>query len=171
MTTIAAMTALVVLVGLLSVRLVGDQQALVVTRGGVRRRLHGPGPALVAPLLDSVRRVDTGTRQRWDAATATTADGVQARLEAGYALRVADPMTAPPDADGLVAGLVEDRLRSLIASAAASDLPSRGDDLAWFPDSFVPGVLVERVSVVDADVAVTPELRRLLRRSRGAAWT
>jgi len=163
--------AVVLVVAVAFVRFVGHQQELVVTRHGRPIRTRGPGPALVVPLLESGRRIDTAVRRQWTAVTAVTADGARAHLQVEYAVRVTNPVAAPEDADDLVADEVENRVRQGISRVLARDLPDGGDPLPWAPESFAPGVVVEHITVNSADIAVTPELRRLLVPATGRAWT
>jgi regulator of protease activity HflC (stomatin/prohibitin superfamily) len=170
-TVLVALAVAGVLLVLASVRPIPAQHRLVVSRRGEPVRVAGPGLAMVVPLLESSRQVDTSTRHAWEGVSARTADGATARLQVEYALRVTDPVVAPVDVDAQVADAVQGRLRHAIADTRAGDLPDSGFDPGWEPGSFVPGVAVEHVAVTSSDVAVTPELRRLLGPARSAAWT
>lgn len=105
------------------------------------------------------------TRQRWGTAAATTADGVEARLEVAYVVRSDD---AGVDHD--VQDRIEDLVRALITSSRVSELPVRGDRPALPVESFGPHVHVEHLVVTISDVVVSPELRRLTT-AHPAPWT
>lgn len=158
---LALLAAAAVLV-LASTRRVRPDERLVVVRPGRPARTAGPGITWVIPLLDSTQRVGTEPRERWAVAKATTIDGVTARVQVEFSVRVVEPEVAPRDVDQQVVDAVEDALRHEIGRRTVADLPTAGDDPAWAPEAFLPGVLVEHAVVISSDVVVTSELRRLV---------
>ena len=102
---------------------------------------------------DEVRRL-----HHWAVASATTVDGVRARVTVDYTLRIEDN----PDADLVVLDdLIENSLRGLIAVTSVAGLPAPGVVPDWqvaLPD----GVVIESAVVTTADVEVSAELRRLV---------
>lgn len=143
-------------------RVVEPGQCLVVRRGGLVVRSHGPGLAYVVPLLESGDRVETGTQHRWAVASATSVDGVTARLHVEYTVTVTDPASAPRDLEERVLDTVEDAVRQKVRSRPLAALPGSGDAAPWVPPDPVEGVRLDRAVVVAAEVAVSGELRRLV---------
>lgn len=144
------------------VRLVEPGQCLVVRRAGRVVRSHGPGLAYVVPLLESAERVEVGTQHRWAVASATTLDGVTARLHVEFTISVTEPTTAPEDLDERVTDLAEEAIRRRVRSRSLAVLPGAGDAATWISETPVPGVRVGHAVVVAAEVAVSGELRRLV---------
>jgi hypothetical protein len=98
----------------------------------------------------------------WAVATATTADGVRARLTVDFTAVVTGSdveLTAIVDA-------IEAALRDLVVRSEVADLPDPGDEPAWFVD-LPEGVSVDHAVVTTADVEVSAELRRLVTSRQG----
>lgn len=144
------------------IRVVEAGQRLVVRRGEEVVRTSGSGLAFVVPLLETAQRVDLESHHRWTVASATTADGVSARLHVEFTITVTDPASAPADADAQVLDAVEDAVRRRVRSRTVAALPGAGDAAPWLPESPVLGVRLGHGVVASADVQVTGELRRLV---------
>jgi len=135
----------------ISLRRVGPDEGLVIERLGNVTRTAGPGWTVVLPILERGRRVDTAPRHRWAVVTTNTSDGANAHVRLEYVERIGE-ITDAAQIDGEVQVAVEERLREHVAGRTAEDLPAVGQTLDWPPDSFVPGVLVERAEVTVCEV-------------------
>lgn len=105
------------------------------------------------PSRREVRRL-----HHWAVTSATTTDGVRARLAVDYTVRIEG---RPELALSTVDDLVEEGLRELVATTGVAGLPAPGDVPAWQVD-LPHGVVVETAVVTMADVEVSAELRRLV---------
>ena len=154
---------LVAAVVAISLRRVGPDERLVIQRSGKVTRTAGPGWAVVVPVLENSRRVDTTPRHRWAVATTNTSDGANAHVRVEYVENIVD-ITDAGQLDGDVQVAVEPRLHEHITSRPASELPAVGQALDWPADSFGAGVLVERAEVTVCEVqgigAFTREVNR-----------
>ncbi|PUA80050.1 hypothetical protein [Nocardioides currus] len=117
----------------------------------------------VLRLLSSRERPSLEPRHRVVVATATTADGVTAHLQATYVLTVLDAQDAGPGPDEFVDTQLGSRLRHLIAERLVGELPITGESVDDLIGDGLPGVRIEHVTVASTDVVVSPELRRLVR--------
>jgi hypothetical protein len=94
----------------------------------------------------------------WAVATATTADGIRARLTVDFTASV-DPGT---DVDlTAVVDAAEAALRDLVVTSEVSALPDPGDEPDWEVD-LPEGAAIVNAVVTTADVEVSAELRRLV---------
>lgn len=116
---------------------------------------------MAARFLRHLSGTANAPRHRIVVATATTADGVTAHLQASYLLTVADAAAAGRDVDEVVEARLESGLRHLIATHPVSELPISGEAVDVVAEAIV-GVRIEHLTVESADVVVSPALRRLV---------
>lgn len=94
----------------------------------------------------------------WAVASATTADGVRARLTVDFTVALDVEAAAELAA---VVDAAEASLRDLVVTSEVAALPDPGDEPAWVVD-LPDGVTLEHAVVTTADVEVSAELRRLV---------
>jgi regulator of protease activity HflC (stomatin/prohibitin superfamily) len=164
-----------VLVGLVAaaVRVVPEQQRLVICRLGRVVRTAGPGLVGHLPLVERVTAVSVAPAKLRLTVSASTRDGVPVLLVATAACRVTAPglsLLASPDPETATAAAVESRLaRDVSRTELAALLDACADLESSIPAAISPvtatwGVQVTGLEVTHTEAALTPEPLRCARR-------
>lgn len=160
-----AAAGLAVLLMASGVRLIHEDEQAVVRRPGARPRVADPGLLWHLPVVGSVTRFPSTPWHSLTVVRASTADGVTVHLEAEATLRFTDAALIGPDSRAVAQESLEEALRRYVTANRLDVLPGAGDLLE--PSvGLPPGVALVRIIVTGCDAEVTPELRRLVRRTR-----
>ena len=119
-----------------ALRVVDDDHVLVVRRLGVFHRVAQPGAHVVLPGIEATTLVALGPRRITAAVAASTADGLEVRLEATAVERIVDPVLAIRSGESYrmqVSDVMSAVLAEYAATTTASDLQLKpgGVQLQW----------------------------------------
>ncbi|MFC9329838.1 slipin family protein [Kitasatospora sp. NPDC057015] len=171
----------IVVVGLLwlatGVRVVQQYERGVVFRlGRVLGRVRQPGPALLIPVLDRMRKVNVQViTMPVPAQEGITRDNVSVRVDAVVYFRVVDPVLATVDVQNYsfaMSQVAQTSLRSVIGKSELDDLLSgrenlhRGLELMLESPALGWGVHIDRVEI--KDVALPDSMKRSMARQAEA---
>ncbi|WP_431677602.1 SPFH domain-containing protein [Kitasatospora sp. KL5] len=176
-----AVLAIIVGVGLLwlitGVRVVQQYERGVVFRlGQVRRQVRGPGPTLLIPVVDRMRKVNVQViTMPVPAQEGITRDNVSVRVDAVVYFRVVEPIRATVDVQNYMFAMsqvAQTSLRSIIGKSELDDLLSgreglhRGLELMLESPAVGWGVHIDRVEI--KDVALPDSMKRSMARQAEA---
>lgn len=117
--------------------------------------------SLAAVGLAGLRRSRSGTTRHHEIATRTTsADGTTVRLRVRATLTL-EPLVSP-GATARQLDAMNESLRCLVQQRDLLGLPGLGDQVTELAAATEPGIRVDAVRVIGADVELTRELRRLV---------
>ena len=159
------------------VRVVQQYERGVVFRlGRVRARVCQPGPALLIPLVDRMRKVNVQViTMPVPAQDGITRDNVSVRVDAVVYFRVVDPVLATVDVQNYtfaMSQVAQTSLRSIIGKSELDDLLSgrenlhRGLELMLESPALGWGVHIDRVEI--KDVALPDSMKRSMARQAEA---
>ncbi|MEU9133597.1 SPFH domain-containing protein [Kitasatospora sp. NPDC048540] len=173
--------ALVVVLGALwlatGVRVVQQYERGVVFRlGRVHGQVRGPGPAVLVPVVDRMRKVNVQViTMPVPAQEGITRDNVSVRVDAVVYFRVVDPVRATVDVQNYafaMSQVAQTSLRSIIGKSELDDLLSgrenlhRGLELMLESPALGWGVHIDRVEI--KDVALPDSMKRSMARQAEA---
>lgn len=176
-----AVLAIIVGAGLLwmltGVRVVQQYERGVVFRlGQVRGQVRGPGPTLLIPLVDRMRKVNVQViTMPVPAQEGITRDNVSVRVDAVVYFRVVEPIRATVDVQNYMFAMsqvAQTSLRSIIGKSDLDDLLSgrenlhRGLELMLESPAVGWGVHIDRVEI--KDVALPDSMKRSMARQAEA---
>ncbi|WP_078661214.1 slipin family protein [Streptomyces sp. NRRL B-24484] len=176
-----AVLAIIVGAGLLwlltGVRIVQQYERGVVFRlGQVRGQVRGPGPTLLIPLIDRMRKVNVQViTMPVPAQEGITRDNVSVRVDAVVYFRVVEPIRATVDVQNYtfaMSQVAQTSLRSIIGKSDLDDLLSgrenlhRGLELMLESPAVGWGVHIDRVEI--KDVALPDSMKRSMARQAEA---
>ncbi|MCU7825754.1 slipin family protein [Kitasatospora sp. DSM 101779] len=176
-----AVLAIIVGAGLLwmltGVRVVQQYERGVVFRlGQVRGQVRGPGPTLLIPLVDRMRKVNVQViTMPVPAQEGITRDNVSVRVDAVVYFRVVEPIRATVDVQNYMFAMsqvAQTSLRSIIGKSELDDLLSgrenlhRGLELMLESPAVGWGVHIDRVEI--KDVALPDSMKRSMARQAEA---
>ncbi|MEV8096571.1 slipin family protein [Kitasatospora sp. NPDC085879] len=176
-----AVLAIIVGLGLLwlltGVRIVQQYERGVVFRlGQVRGQVRGPGPTLLIPLVDRMRKVNVQViTMPVPAQEGITRDNVSVRVDAVVYFRVIEPIRATVDVQNYMFAMsqvAQTSLRSIIGKSELDDLLSgrenlhRGLELLLESPAVGWGVHIDRVEI--KDVALPDSMKRSMARQAEA---
>ncbi|GAA0702381.1 slipin family protein [Kitasatospora atroaurantiaca] len=176
-----AILAVIVGLGLLwlvtGVRVVQQYERGVVFRlGRVRGAVKGPGPTLLIPVVDRMRKVNVQViTMPVPAQEGITRDNVSVRVDAVVYFRVVDPVLATVDVQNYtfaMSQVAQTSLRSIIGKSELDDLLSgrenlhRGLELMLESPALGWGVHIDRVEI--KDVALPDSMKRSMARQAEA---
>ncbi|WP_406195875.1 SPFH domain-containing protein [Kitasatospora sp. NBC_01560] len=159
------------------VRVVQQYERGVIFRlGRVRRQVRQPGPALLLPIVDRMRKVNVQViTMPVPAQEGITRDNVSVRVDAVVYFRVVDPVLATVDVQNYtfaMSQVAQTSLRSIIGKSELDDLLSgrenlhRGLELMLESPALGWGVHIDRVEI--KDVALPDSMKRSMARQAEA---
>ncbi|MFD9124121.1 SPFH domain-containing protein [Kitasatospora sp. NPDC059571] len=176
-----AILAIIIGLGLLwlvsGVRVVQQYERGVVFRlGKVRGAVRGPGPTLLIPVVDRMRKVNVQViTMPVPAQEGITRDNVSVRVDAVVYFRVVEPIRATVDVQNYtfaMSQVAQTSLRSIIGKSELDDLLSgrenlhRGLELMLESPAVGWGVHIDRVEI--KDVALPDSMKRSMARQAEA---
>ncbi|MFI6445817.1 slipin family protein [Kitasatospora sp. NPDC050543] len=177
MALVVGLVALVLLWLATGVRVVQQYERGVVFRlGRVHRQVRQPGPTLLVPLVDRMRKVNVQViTMPVPAQEGITRDNVSVRVDAVVYFRVVDPVLATVDVQNYgfaMSQVAQTSLRSIIGKSELDDLLSgrenlhRGLELMLESPAVGWGVHIDRVEI--KDVALPDSMKRSMARQAEA---
>ncbi|GAA2839162.1 slipin family protein [Kitasatospora sp. CM 4170] len=177
MVVLAGLAALAVLWLATGVRVVQQYERGVVFRlGRVRGVVRQPGPTLLVPIVDRMRKVNVQVvTMPVPAQEGITRDNVSVRVDAVVYFRVVDPVLATVDVQNYafaMSQVAQTSLRSIIGKSELDDLLSgrenlhRGLELMLESPAVGWGVHIDRVEI--KDVALPDSMKRSMARQAEA---
>ncbi|MFC8452831.1 slipin family protein [Kitasatospora sp. NPDC057223] len=177
MAVLVVIAALGVLWFATGVRVVQQYERGVVFRlGRVRGRVRQPGPALLIPIVDRMRKVNVQVvTMPVPAQDGITRDNVSVRVDAVVYFRVVDPVLATVDVQNYafaMSQVAQTSLRSIIGKSELDDLLSgrenlhRGLELMLESPTVGWGIHIDRVEI--KDVALPDSMKRSMARQAEA---
>ncbi len=177
MAVLVVIAALGVLWFATGVRVVQQYERGVVFRlGRVRRKVRQPGPALLIPIVDRMRKVNVQVvTMPVPAQDGITRDNVSVRVDAVVYFRVVDPVLATVDVQNYgfaMSQVAQTSLRSIIGKSELDDLLSgrenlhRGLELMLESPTVGWGIHIDRVEI--KDVALPDSMKRSMARQAEA---
>ncbi|WP_329494090.1 slipin family protein [Kitasatospora herbaricolor] len=152
------------------------ERGVVFRLGRVRGRVRQPGPALLIPLVDRMRKVNVQViTMPVPAQEGITRDNVSVRVDAVVYFRVVDPVLATVDVQNYtfaMSQVAQTSLRSIIGKSELDDLLSgrenlhRGLELMLESPAVGWGVHIDRVEI--KDVALPDSMKRSMARQAEA---
>ncbi|GGV31430.1 peptidase [Kitasatospora herbaricolor] len=152
------------------------ERGVVFRLGRVRGRVRRPGPALLIPLVDRMRKVNVQViTMPVPAQEGITRDNVSVRVDAVVYFRVVDPVLATVDVQNYtfaMSQVAQTSLRSVIGKSELDDLLSgrenlhRGLELMLESPAVGWGVHIDRVEI--KDVALPDSMKRSMARQAEA---
>ncbi|MBP0454416.1 slipin family protein [Kitasatospora sp. RG8] len=177
MVVLAGLAALAILWLATGVRVVQQYERGVVFRlGRVSGRVRQPGPTLLVPVVDRMRKVNVQViTMPVPAQEGITRDNVSVRVDAVVYFRVVDPVLATVDVQNYafaMSQVAQTSLRSIIGKSELDDLLSgrenlhRGLELMLESPAVGWGVHIDRVEI--KDVALPDSMKRSMARQAEA---